>query len=157
MQRKILATGAGCRRKRTDVAIWRKTVEHIFHTQKNQISGERAKPILQTPSTVERGHPSAHQTSNCPPTSIGSGYATAQATQDCNCYVTLSKLHFSSVLLFYYVRLSHILLNTVLLLVTQQTKCTQTTQKPKGKREAACLYWKDRPKLRFFPCVEWKL
>jgi len=27
----------------------------------------------------------------------------------------LSKLHFSSVLLFYYVRLSHILLNTVLL------------------------------------------
>jgi len=33
------------------------------------------------------------------------------------CYVTLSKLHFSSVLLFYYVRLSHILLNTVLLLL----------------------------------------
>jgi len=30
----------------------------------------------------------------------------------------LSKLHFSSVLLFYYVRLSHILLNTVLLCVT---------------------------------------
>ena len=32
-------------------------------------------------------------------------------------YVTLSKLHFSSVLLLYYVRLSHILLNTVLLCV----------------------------------------
>jgi len=29
------------------------------------------------------------------------------------CYVTLSKLHFSSVLLYYYVHLSHILLNTV--------------------------------------------
>jgi len=41
------------------------------------------------------------------------------------CYVTLSKLHFSSVLLFYYVRLSHILLNTVLLFycVTVKSRC----------------------------------
>jgi len=36
-----------------------------------------------------------------------------------NYVATLSKLHLSSVLLLYYVRLSHILLNTVLLCLVQ--------------------------------------